>query len=201
MSNPIASRGRLEYLKQLLEHSIDHGWSSAHSFHYQVLKDIEVGNMTWDDHSKMLLKGLSAACSAVSTTKYMHSSHATFTSQQQATSQISAATVGPMDYSKSTDKPILCALFNIEASGCRYNKLPGGCKKLHMCSICARRDFLTGIGQDLIARKSDKKDITNTVQAATGLPPVLRLPVSYLNSLRLKSQLTSVKIKACCKKT
>ena len=141
MSNPFESKGRLEHLNELLQHNIDHGWSSAHSFPYQVLKDIELGYMTWDDHSKTLLKRLSAACSAVTTTKYMHSFHATFTSQQQATSQISATTVGLIDYSRSTDKSILCSLFNFEASSCRYDKVPGGCKKLHACSICAQNGF------------------------------------------------------------
>ena len=39
-----------------------------------------------------------------------------------------------------------------------------------------------------------------TVQAVTWLPPGLRLPASYVNWMQLKSQLTSLKIKACRKR-
>ena len=39
-------KGRLHHAKQVLLHSIHHGWSSARGFHYQVLRDIDIGNIT-----------------------------------------------------------------------------------------------------------------------------------------------------------
>ena len=54
-------KGRLHHTKQVMWHSIHHGWSSAHGFHYQVVRDIEVGNITWCNLQEMQALALAAA--------------------------------------------------------------------------------------------------------------------------------------------
>ena len=125
--NVVECNGRLEHLKQVLQHSIDHGRSSARNFHYQVLREMEVGNMSWRDHDKIWLKGLSAASSSVGL----------------------ASSVAPSTNLRTGDtanggfnRSIMCNSYNFDQAGCRYERNGASCKKLHACSTCAAEGFL-----------------------------------------------------------
>ena len=123
-------KGRLHHAKQLLWHSIHHGWSSARGFHYQVLRDIEVGNITWGDLQEMQALALASAEGSSSSVRKRP-----FSSKKQ---EVNVAS------SDSTNKQsaIFCYLYNNDENGCRYEKEFGHCKKLHACSSCAMKGFL-----------------------------------------------------------
>ena len=48
------SHCRLGHAKQILWHCIHHGWDSAREFHYQVLQELECGNLRWDDQPPVI---------------------------------------------------------------------------------------------------------------------------------------------------
>lgn len=116
-------KGRLIHLKQVMWHSILHGWDSARNFHYQVLQELELGNINWQDQSDMALLSLSA----------VHEKSNKHTSDQKV--DISPQ-VG------NEDSSIYCFFYNTDENGCRFVKSESGCKKLHACSSCGSRGFL-----------------------------------------------------------
>jgi len=125
--------GRLQHAKQLMTQSILHGWESARSFHYSALREIEIGNICWDDQASMHMLALAASgnvrqnASSVRTVKREEAIHV----------------ADPV----ITDwRSIFCYLFNNSPSGCKYEKMEGGCKKLHACSKCANSGFLNSHG-------------------------------------------------------
>ena len=54
-------KGRIRHAKQILWHSLLHGWTSAREFHYQVLRELETGNVEWQDIYAMQMIVLAAA--------------------------------------------------------------------------------------------------------------------------------------------
>ena len=118
--------GRLQHLQQVMWHSILHDWKSARDFHYQVMRELEMGNITWQDQHEMLMLSLSAA----------HEKQAAKPSRAVFSSKASKFNV-----EDSSDKSICCYLYNSEEKGCRFEKSAEGCKKLHACARCAAKGF------------------------------------------------------------
>ena len=48
-------------LNELMWHSLMHGWSSARSFHYQFLRELEMDNFTCANQNEMVMMSLTAA--------------------------------------------------------------------------------------------------------------------------------------------
>ena len=130
---------RLEHLQQLMWHSILHGWKSARDFHYQVLREIEIGNISWQNQHEMLMFSLSAAhekqAAAWPGSPGINTSLKPFSIRAKP-EETSA------DYSREKyDRSLCCRLFNIDDKGCHFEKTAEGCKKLHACSLCAAKGF------------------------------------------------------------
>ena len=131
-------KGRLQHARQLMWHSLMHGWSSARSFHYQVLRELEMDNFTWADQNKMAMMSLSAAHEnsnslgtnrAVAVTNRVRPERPSYRSEE-----------GPVN--SSDRRSVCCYLYNNDVDGCRFEKTAEGCKKLHACSICVAKGFL-----------------------------------------------------------
>ena len=127
VTDDVQLRGRIQHAKQLLWHTIHHGWASARSFHYEVLRDIEAGTMTWNDLQEMQALALAAAESSTSSTvtrkkHKVQESHTSTSDKQPA---------------------IFCYLYNNDINGCNNEKEFGQCKKLHACGTCTAKGFLS----------------------------------------------------------
>jgi hypothetical protein len=126
-------KGRLQHARQLLWHSILHGWSSARAFHYQVLRELEMGNFSWTDQNEMALISLSAAHERSNTSSTSHTAAKSFNRSKQD---------NKADDNTSADRRSICCYgYNNSSSGCKFGKSGEGCKKLHACSSCATKGF------------------------------------------------------------
>ena len=131
--------GRLTHGKQVLWHTIHHNWRSAREFHYQVLREIEVGNLEWTDIQEMQILSLSAAEGSGKVEKSNVEANTKGLLPTRESEVISSSsTTG--DVGKQAT--IFCYLYNNDESGCRFEKELGQCKKLHACSTCATKGFL-----------------------------------------------------------
>ena len=119
--------GRLKHLRQIMEHCIKYNWSAARQFHYQVLREIEVGNLNWLDERGIFMTSLCNTTPASNDEDKMEGS---------TTSDEPTATLGAQE-----KRSIICNLYNFDFTGCRYEN-DGGCKKLHACAFCAEKGFL-----------------------------------------------------------
>ena len=52
---------RIQHGILLMNHMIMHGWPSARIFHYNVLRAIEQGNLSWDDEAQIHMISMAAA--------------------------------------------------------------------------------------------------------------------------------------------
>ena len=118
--------GRLVHLKQIMWHAINNSWKSAREFHYAVLREIEVGNISWNDEYKMGMLSLSAAHQ-----KQMPSRNATSAIKTNQNESAQTQVV----------RSICCKSYNYDDDGCYYEKSGGSCKKLHACSSCEKNCF------------------------------------------------------------
>ena len=121
-------KGRLQHGKQLLYHSILHGWESARLFHYKVLFAMELSNLEWSDEERMMLLSMSAAQEGQLL-------------NQNSNSQASVLNAVPVTPVKKKERSITCYSYNYDPNGCKYEQNDGGCKKLHACMICAERGY------------------------------------------------------------
>ena len=128
-------KGRLQHAKQLMWHSLMHGWSSARAFHYQVLRELEMDNFTWEDQHEMAMMSLSAAHENSTSLGTIRNNSRVRTERPSYKSEDNAV--------PTTDRrSICCYLYNNDVDGCRFEKTAEGCKKLHACSICVGKGFL-----------------------------------------------------------
>jgi hypothetical protein len=137
--DPAEHHGRLQHAKQVLIHSMRHGWQSARAFHYQIVREIEVGNLSWSDQSMMQMIALSVASTSSRSTSQSGQAP---TGQARQHLKFNKDDRNASDSSNSTDKrSIICYLYNNDESGCKFDKSENGCKKLHACSSCAAKGF------------------------------------------------------------
>ena len=126
MDDDMELSGRISHGKQIMWHTIHHDWESAREFHYQVLRDIEVGNLEWHELHEMQVLSLSTAeCSS-----------------KKAEVGVKAASTAHAKKEGSKQSSIICYLYNNDSTGCKYERDQGQCKKLHACSTCAAKGFL-----------------------------------------------------------
>ena len=122
-------KGRLHHAKQVLWHSLHHGWTSARNFHYQVLRDIEIGSISWDDLQEMQVLALAAA-------------EGTFRTGYQKISLTPGTAEKQDDDAAVVKQPTMCCfLYNNDENGCKFEREAGHCKKLHACSSCAKKGY------------------------------------------------------------
>lgn len=120
----IELEGRLKHLLQVTWHSINHRWKSALDFHYDVLRELEAGHISWEDTQAMNMLSLSAIQGKHGLTKPAPANPA-------SSKQVKAS---------PSRRSICCKLFNTNEDGCHFEK-SGACKKLHACSICEEKGF------------------------------------------------------------
>ena len=139
--------GRLQHLQQIMWHAILNNWSSARSFHYQVLREIESGNCNWLDQHEMMLLSLTTAHEKSNTTGQPASANTakSFHRVKQAnvfgqTPFEASARPAEEKQGQQSQRSICCNMFNYDLNGCRFDK-EGECKKLHACIVCAAKGF------------------------------------------------------------
>ena len=138
--DPQELRGRIMHLQQIMWHAIMNDWPSARSFHYQVLREIESGNMGWSDQQDMMMMSLTSAHENINhgkaqptgTNSYGSNMWKDFNTVRQN------FTEGGND---GTGRSIFCNMFNYSEDGCKFEKGIDGCKKLHACVLCAKKGF------------------------------------------------------------
>ena len=133
MKDSQEQKGRLQHLQQVMWHSLNHGWKTARDFHYQVLRELEMGNISWDDQHDMLMFSLASAHE-----KQSRPGRAFINTSMRSAFK---PKIEESVQDDCRDCSIFCFFFNHEPMGCRFEKTIDGCKKLHACSLCAIKGF------------------------------------------------------------
>lgn len=130
LGDPVELYGRIMHAKQVLKHSMHNGWESARDFHYLVLRDLEIGNLSWGDLQSMQILSLSSAEGVKKTAP-----------KKRYDTPYDSANRGNQNLKQNKFASIFCYMYNNVDAGCKFEK-QGQCKKVHACSKCGENGFV-----------------------------------------------------------